>query len=195
MSTFALIHGGGGTSWDWHLVSSELREQGHDPVAVDLPSEDESAGWREYVDTVGQAVGDRSDLVVVGHSLGGFTAPLVCARVPAELLVLVAAMIPSPGELLADWWTNAGYEESGYEALRPSTLPLPSSAECSCASMRGVREGLVYRRVSPRVRSLRDGVTLRAWSEHSFSESTIHATANAPATPTAGVGERRSAEQ
>ena len=113
MATFALIHGGGGTSWDWHLVSSELREHGHDPVAVDLPSEDVSAGWSEYADTVVQAVGECSDLVVVGHSLGGFTAPLVCARVPAELLVLVAAMIPSPGELFADWWTNAGYEESG----------------------------------------------------------------------------------
>ena len=80
MSTFALIHGGGGTPWDWHLVSSELRERGHDPVAVDLPSDDESAGWSEYVDAVVQAVGDRSDLVVVGHSLGGSTAPLVCAR-------------------------------------------------------------------------------------------------------------------
>ena len=115
MSTFALIHGGGGTAWDWHLVSSELRERGHEPIAVDLPSEDDSAGWWDYADTVVRAIGDRSDLVVVGHSLGGFTAPLVCARVRAELLVLVAAMIPSPGELFADWWTNAGYEESGYE--------------------------------------------------------------------------------
>ena len=115
MATFVLIHGGGGSSWDWHLVAPELREQGHDPVAVDLPSEDNSAGWSDYVDTVEQAVGDRSDLVVVGHSLGGFTAPLVCARVPVERLVLVAAMIPSPRELFADWWANAGYEESGYD--------------------------------------------------------------------------------
>jgi pimeloyl-ACP methyl ester carboxylesterase len=73
------------------LVSSVLREHGHDPVAIDLPSEDASAGWWEYADAVVQAVGDRSDLVVVGHSLGGFTAPLVCTRVRAELLVLVGA--------------------------------------------------------------------------------------------------------
>ena len=115
MSTFALIHGGGGTAWDWHLVSSELREHGHEPVAVDLPSEDNSAGWWEYADTVVQAVVDRSDLVVVGHSLGGFTAPLVSTRLQVELLVLVAAMIPAPGELFADWWTNSGYESSGYD--------------------------------------------------------------------------------
>ena len=71
VATFALIHGGGGSAWDWHLVESELRGRGHDPVAVDLPSEDETAGWREYADTVVEAIGNRSDVVVVGHSLGG----------------------------------------------------------------------------------------------------------------------------
>ncbi len=80
VATFALIHGGGGSAWDWHLVVPQLRQRGHDPVAVDLPCEDESAGWREYADVVVEALGDRQNVVVVGHSLGGFTAPLVCAR-------------------------------------------------------------------------------------------------------------------
>lgn len=113
MATFVLIHGGGGSAWDWHLVVPELRELGHDPVAVDLPCEDESAGWRDYTDLVVDALGDRQDVVVVGHSLGGFTAPLVCDRIAADLLVLVAGMVPAPGELFADWWTNTGYEASG----------------------------------------------------------------------------------
>jgi pimeloyl-ACP methyl ester carboxylesterase len=113
VATFVLIHGGGGSAWDWHLVEPALRERGHDPVALDLPSEDKTAGWSEYVDTIVRAVGGRSDLVVVGHSLGGFTAPLVCARLPVELLVLVAAMIPAPGELFGDWWQNTGYQEGG----------------------------------------------------------------------------------
>ena len=129
MATFVLIHGGGGSSWDWHLVAPELHEHGHDPIAVDLPSEDTSAGWSDYVDAVVQAIGDGSDLVVVGHSLGGFTAPLVCARVPVELLVLVAAMIPSPGELFADWWTNAGYEQSGYKDVFYHDVPTELAAE------------------------------------------------------------------
>jgi pimeloyl-ACP methyl ester carboxylesterase len=86
----------------------ELSNRGHDAVAVTLPNEDDSAGWFEYADTVVQAVGDRRQVGVVGHSLGGFTAPLVCAGVRVELLVLVAAMIPSPGELFADWWANTG---------------------------------------------------------------------------------------
>ena len=46
MATLALIDGGGGSAWDWHLVAPELRERGHEVVAVDLPSEDEPAGWR-----------------------------------------------------------------------------------------------------------------------------------------------------
>jgi pimeloyl-ACP methyl ester carboxylesterase len=129
MAAFALIHGGGGSAWDWHLVAPTLRERGHDPVVVDLPSEDESAGWSEYTDTVARAVGDRGDLVVVAHSLGGFTAPLVCARLPAKLLVLVAGMIPSPGELFGDWWRNSGYEETGDEDVFYHDVPPALAAE------------------------------------------------------------------
>jgi pimeloyl-ACP methyl ester carboxylesterase len=109
MATYVLIPGAGDRAWHWHLVADELRERGHDVVAVDLPCEDESAGLSEYADTVVEAIGDRRDLVVVAHSLGGFTAPLVCARVPVDLLVLVAGMVPAPGEKGEDWWTNTGY--------------------------------------------------------------------------------------
>jgi hypothetical protein len=34
---------------------------------------------------------------VVAQSFGGFTAPLVCERVPVDLLVMLNAMVPSPG--------------------------------------------------------------------------------------------------
>ncbi len=129
MSTFALVHGGGGSGWDWHLVAAELLDRGHDTVAVDLPSEDHLAGWGEYTDTVVHALGDRRGVVVVGHSLGGFTAPLVCERTPVDLLVLVAAMIPSPGELFSDWWANTGYEGSGYDDLFYHDVPPALAAE------------------------------------------------------------------
>jgi pimeloyl-ACP methyl ester carboxylesterase len=115
VSAFALIHGGGGSAWDWHLVAPELRERGHDAIAVDLPTEDDSAGWWDYADTVVEAARGQPHLIVVGHSLGGFTAPLVCARRPVDLLVLVAAMVPSPGESFSDWWNNSRYEESGLD--------------------------------------------------------------------------------
>jgi pimeloyl-ACP methyl ester carboxylesterase len=124
VATFALIHGGGGSAWDWHLVAAELQERGHDPIAVDLPSEDPSAGWSDYTDTVVEAVGDpERPLVIVGHSLGGFTAPLVCARIPGDLLVFVSGMVPAPGELFSDWWKDTGYEGSGFEDVFYHDVP------------------------------------------------------------------------
>jgi pimeloyl-ACP methyl ester carboxylesterase len=109
MATYVLIHGAGSDSWYWHLVAPKLRDRGHDVVTVDLPCDDDSAGLDEYVDTVVAAIGARRDLIVVGQSLGGFTAPLVCERLPATLLVLVAAMTPRPGESPGEWWTNTGH--------------------------------------------------------------------------------------
>jgi pimeloyl-ACP methyl ester carboxylesterase len=110
MATYVLIHGAGDGGWFWHLVEATLRERGHDVVAPDLPSDDESAGLSAYADSVLDAIGDRTELVVVAQSFGSFTAPLVCDRARAELLVLVAGMIPSPGEPPSDWWANTGYE-------------------------------------------------------------------------------------
>jgi pimeloyl-ACP methyl ester carboxylesterase len=129
MATFALIHGGGGSAWDWHLVVPELRKRGHEPVAVDLPCEQESAGWWAYAGAVVDAVAERRDVIVVGHSLGGFTAPLVCARIPADLLILLSGMIPSPGELFDDWWKNAGYELSGFDDVFYHDVPPQLAAE------------------------------------------------------------------
>jgi len=62
-------------------------------------------------------------------SLGGFSAPLVCARISVELLVLIAAMIPSPGERFDEWWTNAGYEDSGYDDVFYHDVPPALAAE------------------------------------------------------------------
>ena len=124
-----MLHGGGGSAWDWHLVVPVLRDGGHDAVAVDLPIEDDSASWDDYTDVVVRAIDDRSDVVVVGHSLGGFTAPLVCARVPVKLLVLVAAMIPAPGEVFSDWWSNSGYTESGLDDVFYHDVPPDLASE------------------------------------------------------------------
>ncbi len=77
-------------------------------VAVDLP-QDNSAGLAEYTDAVVRAIGERrGDLVLVAQSLGGFTAPLVCERVPVDQLILVNAMTPRYGESAGQWWENTG---------------------------------------------------------------------------------------
>ncbi|WP_225860317.1 alpha/beta fold hydrolase [Streptomyces triticiradicis] len=107
---FVLIPGAGGAAWYWHRVVSELRARGHEAVAVDLPGPDESAGLPEYTDSVVAVIGGRTDTVLVAQSMGGFTAPMVCARVPVGLLVLVNAMVPLPGETPGQWWGNTGSE-------------------------------------------------------------------------------------
>ena len=104
MATFALIHGGGGSAWDWHLVAPALREHGHDAVAVDL-------------------------------------------------LVLVAAMIPLPGERFDDWWANAGYEPTGHDDVFYHDVRTELAAEA------GRRE----RQESSR--ALRDAWPLQAWPD------------------------------
>jgi pimeloyl-ACP methyl ester carboxylesterase len=119
MATYALVHGGGDVGWYWHLVEAELRERGHEVVAPDLPIEDESAGWSEYADAVIDAIGDREDVIVVAQSFGGFTAPIVCERRPVDLLVLVAAMVPLPGETFYGWaraeWAETVTEEPDWD--------------------------------------------------------------------------------
>ncbi|HMG31166.1 MAG TPA: alpha/beta hydrolase [Jiangellaceae bacterium] len=112
MATFALIHGGGDVGWYWHLVEDQLRRRGHEVVAPDLPCDDNSAGLGEYADTVVDAIADRRNVVVVAQSYGGFTAPLVAERIPVDLLVLVAGMIPALGEAPAQWWDNTGYQQA-----------------------------------------------------------------------------------
>jgi pimeloyl-ACP methyl ester carboxylesterase len=106
--TFVLLPGAGGDSWYWHLVADELRARGHEVVTPSLPAADDSAGLAEYADTVVEAIGDGTGLVVVAQSMAAFTAPLLCDRVDVRQLILVAPMIPAPGESPGDWWSSSG---------------------------------------------------------------------------------------
>ncbi len=92
-------------------MEQELRQRGYESVAPNLPCDDDSAGLPEYADTMVEAIGDRGDVVVVAQSFGGFTAPLVADRIPVDTLVLVAGMIPAPGEPPDDWVANTGFDQ------------------------------------------------------------------------------------
>jgi pimeloyl-ACP methyl ester carboxylesterase len=108
MTTYALIHGAGDVGWYWHLVDAELRARGHDTVAPDLPVEDDAAGLEAYAGVVVEGIGDRQDVAVVAQSFGGYVAPIVAARIGARLIVLVAGMIPWPGESAEEMFANTG---------------------------------------------------------------------------------------
>ncbi len=113
-----LLPGGGSGPGYWAPLARELRRRGHGAIPVELPYEDPQAGLEEYADAVAAAVGDQPDLVVVAHSFGGFTGPLVCDRVPVQTLVFLAGMIPRPGERPIDWWSNTGHEQALSESNR-----------------------------------------------------------------------------
>ena len=59
-----------------------------------------------------------TDLVIVGQSYGAFTATLAASQLPARLLVLLAGMIPAPGESPGEWWANTGYQQAAEEQAR-----------------------------------------------------------------------------
>ena len=116
MTTFVLIPGAGSDGWFWHPVVERLGALGHDTVrstcrgvtsrrrsaTSPTSSVDAIAAGREHRSTDGK-------VIVVAQSLGGFVGPLVCARVRSDLLVMVAAMVPRPGESAGEWWTNTGF--------------------------------------------------------------------------------------
>jgi len=124
MATYAFVHGGGGSGAEFDLLAAELRGLGHDVVAPDLPIEDEDADLAGYAQTVVDAIGDRTGVVVVAHSLGAFTAPIVCEWTPVDLLVLLAAMVPAPGESFSEWWANTGYDDAARRYLDPGADPV-----------------------------------------------------------------------
>jgi len=65
------------------------------------------------------AIGDRTQLILVAQSLAGFTTPLVCERLPVDLLALLNAMVPAPGETPGDWWADTGRHASADGAAPP----------------------------------------------------------------------------
>jgi pimeloyl-ACP methyl ester carboxylesterase len=126
MTTFVCIHGAGGRGSYWDLVAAELAPRGHEVVAMDLPC-DEEVGLAAQVDAVLDAIGGRrGDIVLVAQSLGGFIAPLVATRIPVDEIVLLAAMVPRPGETGGEWWAATGHAEAvaaqGLPDESPETL-------------------------------------------------------------------------
>jgi pimeloyl-ACP methyl ester carboxylesterase len=115
-ATYVLVPGAGGDSFYWHLVAPLLRDAGHEVLTPDLPAADDGAGLTAYADAIVAAARDRAGIVLVAQSLGAFSAPLACDRLDVAALILVAPMIPAPGETPGGWWMSSGQLEAQREA-------------------------------------------------------------------------------
>jgi len=109
---FVLIPGAGTDPRVFDATIAALADLGHEALAPSLPLHDEHATPSDHADAVVSAVPDRADLVVVAQSLGAFSGALVPARIPVAHLLLVAPMIPKPGETAGEWWRNTGHSEA-----------------------------------------------------------------------------------
>lgn len=109
MATFVLIPGAGGAAEVyWREAAAELRARGHEAIPVEIAGDDPSLGLPEYAALVDDAIGQRTAVVLVAHSLGGFTVPMVGKRGAVSRIVLLNAMIPLPGETPGQWFEATG---------------------------------------------------------------------------------------
>lgn len=110
--TYVLVPGAGGMASYWHELSTQLTARGTASVAVALPGPDPDAGLPEYVDEIVRVAEPLDDIVLVGQSLGGFSASWAAERLKPRGLVLLNAMIPVPGETAGQWWEATGSTEA-----------------------------------------------------------------------------------
>jgi pimeloyl-ACP methyl ester carboxylesterase len=108
---YVLIPGAGGTAQYWYRVTPLLADAGLVVVPLDLPNWS-GATLADQADAIVSAGTGADEVVLVAQSMGGFSAPLACARLVVSDLFLLNAMIPAPGETPGQWWANTGQSEA-----------------------------------------------------------------------------------
>jgi pimeloyl-ACP methyl ester carboxylesterase len=116
MTTFVLVHGHWHGGWAFAPVRVVLEARGHRTLAPDLPSDQPGAGAAANARAVLAAMaGVQDDVVLVGHSAGGLTIPLVAQDARVARLVFLAALLPEPGLTVLDQFAaDAGMALEGF---------------------------------------------------------------------------------
>ena len=153
MVTFGLVHGAQHGAWCWERLVPELERRGHRAVAVDLPCDDPDASIADYATCVVDALAGLDDVVLVGHSLGSLTIPVVAHLRPVRRLVFLCSVPTKPGVVvdgdLASMVTpqfaaaERTIDELGRESLAPAAAvavwyadSAPADAQWAVARLR-----------------------------------------------------------
>ncbi|MGP3533969.1 alpha/beta fold hydrolase [Microbacterium sp. RD1] len=109
MTSFLLVHGAFRGAWWWGRVAERLRAEGHDVHAPTLPGLGERASELsadQNLDTYASDIldllhrHDLRDVVLVGHSFGGYPISAAADREPERIarLVYLDAAVPVDGQ-------------------------------------------------------------------------------------------------
>jgi pimeloyl-ACP methyl ester carboxylesterase len=112
VATFVLIPGAGIDPRVYRATIEALSDLGQRALAPPIPLEDDDAQPSDHADAIAQALPDEAEPIIVAHSLGAFTGPLLAARVPVAQLILLAPMIPKPRETAGEWWENTRHDKA-----------------------------------------------------------------------------------
>lgn len=97
MATFVLVHGAWHDTWCWSRLAHELQMRGHAVVATSLNTHLSGFGLRDHTEAVETALSVTRDAVLVAHGMSGLVAPLAARHPAVRSMVLLAAMVPTPG--------------------------------------------------------------------------------------------------
>ena len=139
MTVFVLVHGGGQGGWVWQQTARLLRGQGHEVYTPTLTGFGERShldcphvSFRTFIDDVANVLifEGLSDVVLVGHSMGGVVIPRVAEMVPERIrrVVWATAVVTRDGESLIEavpqspWIARA--VELGPEGIAKTDLEL-----------------------------------------------------------------------
>ena len=112
-TTFLLVHGAWGGGWHWRRVADRLRSRGHAVFAPTLTGLGERAHQLHPGIDLSLHIADvlgvlryesLDDIVLVGHSYGGFVISGVAEAFPGRIhsIVFLDAFVPNDGEALVD---------------------------------------------------------------------------------------------
>ncbi len=120
MKTIVLVHGAWLDASSWDNVIPALKAAGHEVINVNLPGHGKdntpvsAISLQSYVDAVKKAIGNRTDVILVGHSMGGLVVSETAEQIPGQInrLVYLAAFVPRNGETLLQLSGAAENKES-----------------------------------------------------------------------------------